>query len=70
MYCMYVFSYQCTSWAAVAVLTCADPGVDAAPALGAAFGPGAPRRPEDGLRTGLSFITEPVAEVGRAAADE
>lgn len=54
-------SYQCTSWAAVAILTGADPGVDASPALCAALSPGAPWGPEDWLRTGHPFIAESVA---------
>lgn len=52
--------YQCTSWAAVAVLTRADPGVDSAPTLAAALGPGGPGGPEDGLRTGHPIIAEPA----------
>lgn len=53
-------SYQCTSWAAVAILASADPGVDTSTALGAALCPGAPRGPEDRLGTGHPFIAEPV----------
>ena len=60
--CMYV-SYQRTSWAAVAILTGADPRVNASPTLGAALGPGAPGGPEDGLRTGNPFIAQPVETV-------
>ena len=58
--CICRVSYQCTSWAAVAILTSADPGVDASPTLCAALGPGAPGRPEDWLRTGHPLIAEPV----------
>lgn len=53
-------SYQRTSRTAVAVLTRANPGVDASSALGAALGPGAPGRPEDGLRAGLPLVAEPA----------
>lgn len=53
-------SYQCTSRTAVAILTRADPGVDASSALGTALGPGAPGRPEDGLRAGLALVAEPA----------
>lgn len=72
--CVYLcvcVSYQCTSWAAVAILAGADPGVDASPALRAALGPGAPRGPEDRLRTGHPFIAEPVemALVGEEVGD-
>lgn len=64
-------SYQCTSWAAVAILTGADPGVNASPARGAALGPGTPRGPEDRLRTGHPFIAEPMemAVVGEEVAE-
>lgn len=53
-------SYQRTSRAAVSILAGADPGMDASPTLSAALCPGAPRGPEDWLRTGHPFITEPV----------
>lgn len=53
-------SYQRTSWATVAVLAGADPGVNAPTALGAALGPRAPRGPEDRLRTGNPFVAKPV----------
>lgn len=59
-------SYQCTSWAAVAILASADPGVDTSAALGAALCPGAPRGPEDWLRTGHPFIAEPVKTAATA----
>ena len=52
--------FQCTSRAAVAVLTRADPGVDAAPTLAAALCPGGPRGPKDWLRTGHPIIAEPA----------
>lgn len=61
--CVFAFvcgSYQRASWTTVAVLTRADPGVDASSALGAALGPGAPGRPEDGLRAGLPLVAEPA----------
>lgn len=56
-------SYQCTSWATVPILTGADPGVDASPTLRAALGPGGPWGPENRLRTGHRFITEPMNTV-------
>lgn len=37
--------------------------MDASAALGAALGPGAPWRPEDGLGTGNPFVAEPVEAV-------
>lgn len=63
--CLCVRLYQCTSWAAVAVLTRADPGVDATTTLAAALGPGDPRGPEDRLRTGHPVIAEPVEDLQR-----
>lgn len=53
-------SYQRTSRTAVAILTGADPGVDASPAFGAALGPRGPRGPEDRLGTGDPFVAEPA----------